>query len=72
MQSKAIQIEIKGKAGAGKSTLAFAIQKMLNEAGVNCEVQNEDCVEQKEYYTFNLSSLAGREVIITQTQISHH
>lgn len=70
---KEIEINIRGKAGTGKSTLAFAIEKMLAEAGVNnCEVKNKDDLERSEYYASSLHNLAGTKVVITQTQISHY
>ncbi len=69
---KTINIDIRGKCGAGKSTLAFAIQKILNEAGINCEIQDEECPERATYYASNLNNLADRKVIITQTQISRN
>lgn len=70
---KEIEINIRGKAGTGKSTLAFAIEKLLTEAGVNnCEVKNEDDLERSKYYASNLHNLAGTKVVITLTQFPRY
>jgi thymidylate kinase len=72
MKDKTVFIRIAGIAGAGKTTLAVKIGRVLKDLGIECEVYDWDASHVEDIsdkrVDENLTALASRVHVVIQTE----